>query len=638
MKIVFDLEGNGLLRKERLNPPINKVWMIVTKDIKTEQEYIFCNEYYQENKKDPYVRPLKAFRKHFDDAEEIIGHNIIQYDLPVMKKILDWVPSVDLTVRDTLLMSQVLNYLRFGGQHSLKLWGEYLGFPKPEHEDWMNYSEDMIKRCRDDVTLSLRVYRVLARELTEFLKSSKNPEYMRKSMRVEHVLAEFQAKATETGWVFNKERAFELKEEMEQQLEETTAILLPKMRPFLKIVAKKHPNGTYMVSKPEYRLDGKYKKPSLNHFKEPGYCQILPEDAFPSPKLAGEYIKVRYDDPDLNSIDHIKQHLYNIGWEPLDWNWEKNTKTGKFTKKSPKVCKESLYALGDDGVMIHNFLSTRSRLGILKGWLASTDEQGRIHGDMFVIGTPTGRSSHKIVVNVPGLDALWGPQMRGLFGVEAGRKVVGADSAGNQFRALCHYIKDDDFTDTVINGDVHQKNADILGCNRPTAKPWIYAFLFGAGLEKLGLILTGKRDKKAGSESKSKFAKAIPGYKDLVDKLYAIINNSENQGRKPSIPALDGRRIYLDSSHKALNYLLQSAEGITCKAAVAYAWAKFKEESIDAVPLIFYHDEMQWSVKEEQAKRAAEISAEAFREAPKWYGVMCMDGESMIGNNWAETH
>ena len=274
----------------------------------------------------------------------------------------------------------------------------------------------------------------------------------------------------------------------------------------------------------------------------------------------------------------------------------------------------------------------------MQGWIANTDADGRLRGDMFTIATPTGRARHKIVVNVPSPKASWGEQMRALFGCEEGYKVVGADSSGNQFRALCHYIKDEEFTNEVINGDVHQKNADILGCARSTAKPWIYAFLFGAGLEKLGLILTGKRDSKAGRESRDKFAKAIPGFKKLTDRLVEIVKISEAKEMRASIPALDGRRIYLDSGHKALNYLLQSAEGITCKAAVAYTMDKFKEEGIDARPLIFYHDEMQWAVKNEHTERASEIMAESFREAPKWYGVTCMDGEALVGNNWFETH
>ena len=65
---------------------------------------------------------------------------------------------------------------------------------------------------------------------------------------------------------------------------------------------------------------------------------------------------------------------------------------------------------------------------------------------------------------------------------------------------------------------------------------------------------------------------------------------------------------------------------------------KFKEENLDVKPLIFYHDEVQLDVAEKDAKRAAQIAAEAFREAPKRFGVMIMDGESLIGDNWYDTH
>ena len=623
MKLVFDLEADGLLRGNKISEPVSKIWMIVARDVTTEKEYIFCDYYNAVNGE--FVKPLNQFARLFNRATELIGHNIILYDLPVLKKILGWVPSENTTIRDTMLMSQVLNYDRFGGVHNLHTWGLYLGFPKPEHEDWSKYSPEMMVRCRDDVTLSLKVYRVLARELTNFLKSSKHPDYMKTSLRVEHVLAEFQAQATEHGWVFDMKAALALEKEMAESLKRIREEIEPDMPMRLSIIDKEAKN-------PEYKKNGEYMQRTVKHFGLPV------EDALYNETLQGSYQRIEYLSPDINSMEYTKEYLYSLGWEPLDWNWEKNVKTGEFQKKSPKLCEESLKAIGHKGELINEYFSTRSRLGILQGWINSVDEDGRLRGDMFTIATPTGRARHKIIVNVPSPKASWGAQMRSLFGCPEGYKVVGSDSAGNQFRALCHYIKDPDFTETVINGDIHQKNADILGCDRPTAKPWIYAFLFGAGFEKLGLILTGVRNKKAGQDSKKKFASAIPGFKALVKKLEEIVYASKAKDDKASIPALDGRRIYLDSAHKALNYLLQSAEGITCKAAVAYAWDKFKEEGIEAIPLIFYHDEMQWAIPEHQAERAAEICAEAFREAPKWYGVTCMDGEAMVGNNWYETH
>ena len=79
-----------------------------------------------------------------------------------------------------------------------------------------------------------------------------------------------------------------------------------------------------------------------------------------------------------------------------------------------------------------------------------------------------------------------GKELRELFVAEPGDVVVGADSSGNQLRGLCHYVRNSDFTREVIFGDQHQRNADILGCDRPTAKSYLYAYLFGAGDAKLG--------------------------------------------------------------------------------------------------------------------------------------------------------
>jgi len=624
MKLVYDIEANGLLRGNKKSSPVNKVWMIVAKDLDSDKEFLFCD--YSEN---PCAEPLENFRKLFDNAKELIAHNQIQYDLPVLKKVLNWIPNPKTIIRDTLLMSQVLDYNRFNGKHNLAVWGEYLGVKKPEHEDWLNFSEEMVHRCKEDVKINEKVYRLLARELTSILQASKNPEFLKKSLRIEHKLSHFQALCSEHGWVFDMKTAKKLEWEMESELAKIRQTIEPKMKARVKNLDKE-------PREPEYKKNGEYMARTVSHFEVDGPCKVTAADGKTKQTIAGPYHRIQILAPDLGSMDYVKEYLYSIGWEPLDWNWERRGK--EFVKKSPKLCEESLRALGEDGELINRFFTTRSRLGILQGWIASTDEDGRLRGDMFTIATPTGRARHKIVVNVPSPKAAWGKEMRALFGCEEGYKVVGADSSGNQFRALCHYIKDEDFTNEVINGDVHQKNADILGCDRSTAKPWIYAFLFGAGLEKLGLILTGKRDSKAGKESRDKFAKAIPGFKRLTDRLIEIVKISEARDMRASIPALDGRRIYLDSGHKALNYLLQSAEGITCKAAVAYTMDKFEEEGINARPLIFYHDEMQWAVKEEDVKRASEIMAESFREAPKWFDVTCMDGEAMVGNNWYETH
>jgi len=464
-KYVWDLEANGLLKGNKLSEAANKIWMIVATDLETKETFVFCD-----HTEDKTAKPLLDFKILFDDAKELIGHNIINYDFPVLRKILGWEPNKKTVIRDTLLMSQMLDYMRFGGRHSLELWGNHLGVQKPVHEDWLNFSEDMVHRCKEDVKINEKVYRLLARELTNYLKASKTPQYMKTSLRVEHRIAEFQAQASRTGWVFDMKRALELEAEMIKELEDTRAEIEPRMPMRLKILDKEGSKSEFKV--PEYKKNGDYYASTVAHFQAEGSHIINADEAKTTRPLDGPFCRVRYLEADLGSIDYLKTYLYGLGWEPLDWNWEK--KDGKFVKKSAKLCPESLRALGPEGARIDDFTTTRSRLGILRGWIANTDpETNRICGEMFTIATPTGRARHKTIVNVPSPNAAWGKEMRGLFGCRPGYKVVGSDSSGNQFRALCHYIKNDEFTNEVINGDVHQKNADVLGCDRPTAKPWI---------------------------------------------------------------------------------------------------------------------------------------------------------------------
>ena len=162
--------------------------------------------------------------------------------------------------------------------------------------------------------------------------------------------------------------------------------------------------------------------------------------------------------------------------------------------------------------------------------------------------------------------------MRSLLTCEKGSKVVGADSAGNQFRGLCHYIGDDKFTNEVINGDVHQRNADILGISRPQAKTFIYAYLFGAGPAKLGEAISGKKSAKIGKEADATFKATLPGLKVLKDTLEDEFRMSMMKTGQGFIMGADGRRVMVASEHQTLNYLLQTLEGITCKAALVYAY------------------------------------------------------------------
>ena len=184
-----------------------------------------------------------------------------------------------------------------------------------------------------------------------------------------------------------------------------------------------------------------------------------------------------------------------------------------------------------------------------------------------------------------------------------------------------------------------QRNADALGTDRDTAKSYLYAYLFGAGDGKLGSVLTGKTNPAKGKASREAFAASIKGLGELREKLQKMWRNTEARQGEGWFPALDGRPVFCNSAHQTLNYLLQSAEGITCKAALSYAWNKIKEEKLRAEPRLWYHDEMAFQSHPDDATRVGEILKEAYKEAPKMFGVECMDGgDYAIGDSYASVH
>ena len=144
--LVFDIESDGLL------DTVSKVWMIVTNDTVTGEELIFTDY-------DPQYPSLEQGLQHLSKATSLIGHNIIGYDLLVLRKLYNWIPNKDTKLYDTMLLSQVVNYDRFNGKHSLAVWGEYLGHSKVDHEDWSQYSIEMLHRCREDVKINLKVFK-----------------------------------------------------------------------------------------------------------------------------------------------------------------------------------------------------------------------------------------------------------------------------------------------------------------------------------------------------------------------------------------------------------------------------------------------------------------------------------------------
>tara|TARA_B100000530_G_scaffold282644_1_gene196467 strand:+ start:196 stop:849 length:654 start_codon:yes stop_codon:yes gene_type:complete len=217
--------------------------------------------------------------------------------------------------------------------------------------------------------------------------------------------------------------------------------------------------------------------------------------------------------------------------------------------------------------------------------------------------------------------------------------MVGADLAGIELRMLAHYLARYDggrYADILLNGDIHQVNADKIGISRRLVKTVTYAFLYGAGDQKIGLSydpsLNSTRAKSKGKEIRAAYVEAIPG----LDSLLAAVKAAGNRG---FVKAIDGRKIPLDSQHKALNFLLQGSA-----AALAKRWLVLNQETINQTniccsQLAFVHDELQFECDPKHAEDLSTSLVYSAAAAGEFYNLRIpIAAEAKIGGNWAEVH
>lgn len=597
MKLCFDIEADNLL------PKISKFHCAGAIDIRTGKEYWF--------------RPgeHKEFLKLLDEAETIIAHNALGYDVPALTKLFGWKPKAK--VMCTKVMSQLLNYRRFGFGHSLKLWGEHLNDNKGDYNGgFEEFNEDMFVYMQQDVRLLVKVYNKLVKETKKQIEEKEEGYRVLDALRSEMDMDAVMVEQCQNGWQFNLTGAKKLLKQIEVKMKGCKELI----NPHLGMKAKAYDKEPKEI---KFTKAGKY------HAHVYRWFDIDPSSGVHDKPIWGDYSRISYAVGDIGNTDTVKQYLYTIGWKPDEWNWKKVN--GQFIKVSPKLTDSSLERLGDVGKALMEYYTLRSRHSIIKGWFEYVDEDSRLHGDVFNIGTPTFRQTHKIIANLPSGKAYLGPEIRGLFGARKGYKLVSADSAACQLRLLAHFMQDPDFTKEVLEGDIHQKNADILGCDRPTAKPFIFAFLYGAGGKKLGSIL-GVSERE-GNKQKKTFTDAYPKLKSLIEDVQEKV---EEEGQ---ISGLDKRPIHVESTHKALNYLIQGAEAVVMKYTVNMIHRELEAAGLDTAILLFYHDEVTYEVREDQAEQAREIIMRCFEEAPKELGVDIMTcGDCKIGNDYYEVH
>jgi len=578
-RLIFDIETNGL------NP--SKVWVIVTKDIDTGDIRTFASP------TGLTTSGWDAFNAYIALADEVIGHNIMGYDIPVCERLLGTNFS-NCQITDTLVMSRLADPQR--SAHSLAYWGEELGYPKGDYNDWTRYTVEMVEYCKQDVRVNEQVYWRLISELDEFGEQS---------VLLEHQVQSIIQKQIRNGWLLDVPKARDLVAQLKEKsydLEENVQQVFLPLPTFVKeIIPKTKKDKTISIVGLKF-LGDRWEQ------------------------VGGPFSRIDWPVFNLGSRQQIGRYLKHFGWVPTDF-----TETGHAI-----VSEDILKNVKDipEAELIASYLLVGKRIAQVRSWLESMDESTeRVHGYVNTNGAVTGRMTHSKpnLAQVPSSSSLYGPECRACWIVPKGYKLVGIDASGLELRMLAHYMNDLDYTNTILTGDIHTANMIAAGLStRNQAKTFIYAYLYGAGDEKIGSIAGGGRA--VGKRLKASFLKATPALAELKDNVAA-------SAAKGYITALDGRKVFIRSEHAALNSLLQSAGALVMKQALIILDKYATMYNLDYKFIGNIHDEFQVEVLESQAERFGALAASCIEAAGIHFKLRCpLAGEYHIGDNWNDTH
>lgn len=567
---------------------------------------------------------------------------------------------------------------QFVGSHSLEAWGYRLGQEKKGDyskemkakglDPWETFNEDMYEYMLQDARVNVQLYRHLIDQ----------EGYSALAVALEMACQALVCRMERNGWPLDVRAAQELYGVLTQRRSELDRLLQTAFPPW------------------EIQLEDFI--PKRNN-KTKGYLAGVPVERFETITF------------NPSSRDHIADRLTSkYGWRPKEY-----TEGG-----SPKVDDDVLKALPfPEALLLAEYFLIQKRIGQLaegnQAWLKQVTKKGRIHARYNSNGALTGRATHSSpnIAQVPAVRAEYGRDCRVLFGVPRGWVQLGADQSGLELRCLGSFLTAFDsgaYAQVVLHGDVHWENAKALyglplgteryapgldekghpipipdhEAKRDVAKTFIYAFLYGAGPEKLGSIpgvtpeeraawkaspahvaaLKGIQKRFArrrmpiptgtqlchiykGEQLTASFLKTFPALKKLLKFVKAAAGKGWLKG-------LDGRKLPIRSEHAALNTLLQSAGAVICKS-----WITDAEQSIiasglkvsqglgedwdkdaDVVFLGWIHDEVQVAVREGLEEQVSAILIEAGRRAGAPFASWkCpTDVEVKAGRNWAECH
>ena len=597
--LIFDIETDGLYDQA------TKTFCIVIYDVTRAETFA-----YGPDRIDDAIA-------HLATADVLIGHNIIFYDLPVLQKLHSFVAKA--RIIDTLICTRIIwpkeklydldieQYpnvpTKIRGNASLKAWGWRLADNKIEFKDFSEYSEEMLTYCKQDVQVTLKLYKHIVKE-----------KYPESALRLEHDFALAINKQIRAGVPFDVDACLDLVDNLrgkKVELEEQLKQIFPPIK-----------HKTWFTPKVNnaargYVKDVPFEKTIIEEFNPGSRKQIV------------ERLKSKY------------------GWEP-----EKTTEKG-----NPILDDEVIEKLPySEAKPLAEYMLIKKRLGQIEdgnnAWLKLVNNNtGRMHGDVITNGCITGRASHRHpnMGQVPAGYSPYGKECRALFHAPQGWDMIGIDAKALELRCLAGYLAywdQGEYAKLVINpeSDIHTINQKLFGVEtRDIAKRLLYGMLYGCGAVKAGTIIDpNEKDeivlRNLGKTAINSFLKGVPALAELKTKIESYILTRQH------LIGLDKRVLYCRSPFKGLNVLLQSAGAILMKQVVITIHKNI--ETNLSLPhgqeweqVLMVHDEVQLVCNPKYTEQIREQAMLAFPQAQEFFEFLCLiEGDSRVGSDWSATH
>jgi DNA polymerase I-like protein with 3'-5' exonuclease and polymerase domains len=609
LRLAFDVEANGFLDTATV------AHCVVIADLDSDQ----IHEYGPEQITDALA--------HLARASYLTGHNIQNYDLPLLRQLYGWEPPASVKIIDTLVAGRLIlpnigdiddqvgamggpKLKKLRGRFSLEAWGVRLGVAKvgAELENFSVWTPELQARCAGDVRITVKLWRFLQPDGCSA-----------QAMELEHRVNPICNCIEATGVPFDDAAAERLERQWTAERNELKARLLTQF-PGMNPTSRKQ-IGVALEARgwiPEERTE-KTKQPKIDD-------EVLETIAQEYPEFA-----------DLSKLFTLGKRLAAL-------------------------------STGD------------------KAWRKHIGADGRIHGGIVHIGTPHSRASHAgpnlAQVPNPKRGTAYANECRALFRAPKNWVFVDADQATLQDRCFGHYLTAFDggaYAKAFLAGaDQHWKGAIVLDLiaegterdkqnavhtvAREGAKGFRYGFLFGCQAKRAGRIVykivrsiehadptNSLRQKffagsarpnesalqRIGGQALVKFEAGTPGLQQLRQKL------REQAHRYGWLSGLDGRRVPVRALYSALNFIVTSAEAIACKrwlvqthdelcARFRYGWDG------DVVIAAWIHDSFTCCCRSEIAAEVGEIMVRHARAAGEFYELKVpLDAAFTIGRTWA---